>query len=109
MSLIFCRECGVKVSEFARSCNNCGYPIQNYNNQKSEVETAKQNNSVWIIIGYLTPFLGLFLHPIFALVAIFIGCFNIIKGNYVHGLIQIVISILLGIFGVFVNLFLFIL
>ena len=109
MSLIFCRECGVKVSEYAKSCNNCGYPIQNYQNKKRENETVKYNNSVWIISGYLTPFLALLLHPIFALVAIFIGSFNIVKGNYVHGLLQILLSIFFGIIGVFVNLFLFIL
>ncbi len=111
MSLIFCIECGAKVSEYAKNCPNCGYPINKFrtNNQGITYEVTKKNNAVWIIAGYLAPLLAVFLHPIFTLVGIFIGAINIVKGSSLHGSLQIIESIFFGIIGAFINLFLFIL
>lgn len=51
MALIFCPECGTQVSDQAKQCNKCGYPIEmisnrNYNsNQTNNTFNQSTNNN----------------------------------------------------------------
>ncbi len=59
MALIFCPECGTKVSEFASTCLNCSYPINKLKaNSFSETKTKVkvENTIVWLLA--FSPLIG---------------------------------------------------
>ncbi len=39
MALIKCPECGGQVSDKAPACIHCGYPLQNFNKEESDIST----------------------------------------------------------------------
>ncbi len=59
MALIFCPECGNKVSEFAATCLNCSYPISNLRNSNfsgAKKKVKVENTIVWILA--FAPLIG---------------------------------------------------
>ncbi|RAR72552.1 zinc ribbon domain-containing protein [Flavobacterium aciduliphilum] len=107
MGLIFCSECGEKVSEFADKCIKCGFPLYKQI-FKPSIEYKKSSNTQsdngMIIAGYIVSFFSLFVFPIVFLIAgVTIGILNISKGEKGHGTAQIVISILFGTIGMFLS------
>jgi hypothetical protein len=58
MALIYCPECGSKVSEFAVTCLNCSYPIKNLQNKTTtKIKKIKVNNTVVWILAF-APLIG---------------------------------------------------
>lgn len=57
MALIKCSECGKEISDKAKTCPNCGAPVQS-NDLKQEVSWGK---AIGIIVGILFVLFGLFL------------------------------------------------
>jgi len=52
MALIFCPECGNKVSEHAITCGTCSYPISNTNQGvvlNTSVKPSIDNTIVWLV------------------------------------------------------------
>lgn len=109
MALIFCPECGTQMSEHAKQCNICSYPIQKlrFNNQASNFTTttfsenkSSDINSTLIISGYVVAFLSLLIFPVIFLIAgIVIGIINLTKGNIGHGIVHIILSVIFGVIG----------
>ena len=59
MALIFCPECGNKVSEFALTCLSCSYPISNLRNGnflEAKKKVKVENTIVWILA--FAPLIG---------------------------------------------------
>jgi hypothetical protein len=59
MALIFCPECGNKVSEFASICLSCSYPISNLRNgnfSEAKKKVKVENTIVWILA--FAPLIG---------------------------------------------------
>jgi hypothetical protein len=45
MSLIICPECKKEISSFAKTCPNCGYPIQHYLNKEVNESSNDDSNN----------------------------------------------------------------
>ena len=45
MSLIVCPECKKEISSFAKTCPNCGYPIQEYLNKEFQESSNDDSNN----------------------------------------------------------------
>ena len=41
MALIYCNECGSKISDVAKVCPHCGYPIQQIRNTKIDQQNRR--------------------------------------------------------------------
>ena len=73
MALVYCRECGAKISEYASKCPKCGgeqdvQTAQSFSNDDVEVvqkksnisNTNKSNNTImWIILGIVVVFIAI--------------------------------------------------
>lgn len=84
----FCTYCGAEVNENAVICTKCGCPIpklDNYNDdfgQKIEVidvisKRIRTNGIIWIAVGLLQIFLGIFINWIL----IIVGVLNLISSS----------------------------
>lgn len=47
--LIKCDECGKEISNKARTCPNCGYPIDERNNVRKEKDFKEKHTFAWVI------------------------------------------------------------
>ncbi len=89
MALIKCSECGVEISEKARMCPKCGYPVRRYS---TDIPWAKKVISkILVIFGCLVvlnfillkmvgPVAFLLLLPISLLVLIGLGVYVFVSG-----------------------------
>ena len=49
MALIKCKECGKEISSKAKSCPNCGYPIEeevDFSTQETKEKLVKNDNKI---------------------------------------------------------------
>lgn len=51
MALIKCPECGMDVSDKAKNCIHCGYPIAKNHVDAQKIITIAKSNKKWIIIA----------------------------------------------------------
>ena len=104
MALIFCPDCGKEVSDSATNCPNCAYPLSKLKNQTPTYLPIYQNNQL-VIAGYIAVILSFIIFPIFfMLIGIILGIINLTKGATGHGILQIVLSLIFGILGAFIEL-----
>lgn len=105
MALVYCPECGTQVSEHAKQCTKCAYPISKIRLEKDVSQPIsliqkKEENTGLVIAGYIVAFLALFIYPVVLLIAgVVIGIVTITKGRTGHGVAHIFLSLLFGILG----------
>jgi hypothetical protein len=103
MALIYCPDCGKEVSDSASNCPNCAYPLSRLKNKVVSNTPIYKNNEL-VITGYITVFLSLFIFPIFLMIiGIILGIINISKGDTLHGILQIALSLIFGTLGTFLG------
>jgi|GEM_PF-1686112 len=111
MPLIHCPDCGTSVSEHALMCPKCSYPVQRIKQPQQMVtilnDIGKQNdNNGLIVSGYIMACVSLLFYPILFLTAgIVVGIVTISKGSIGHGVAHIVLSLVLGVIGVLLGVF----
>jgi hypothetical protein len=97
MAIIFCPQCGTKVSSTSNRCYNCSFLLSTIEVKNNDIE---KSDSGLIIAGYIFAFLALFIFPIiFMLVGIVFGIINLSKNQTLHGILQIFFSLIFGIIG----------
>lgn len=61
-------------------------------------------NNQLIVPGYVCSLIALFFFPpAFALAALVIGIVNLVRGLVTHGIVQIVLSVVCGLIGVYLG------
>ena len=99
MALIFCSECGHKVSDKAPTCPSCGAPIcvSTSATPVTPVPARQENtgSSAAVVLGYVFSGLSLLIFPfILGIVGFVFGIVNASKGNAGHGVVQILLSVI---------------
>lgn len=96
MGLIHCPDCGTEVSDKAKVCPRCSYPISAI----GKTRMSDDNSTPYVWLGYVSACLSLFFFPILFMVAgIACGVYCISRHDSGHGIAQIALSLVLGILG----------
>ena len=67
MGLIFCSECGRRISDEAESCPHCGVPVRHKNRQLGKIEKQEKSgdkNYALVVIGYLICVFSFLIYPV---------------------------------------------
>lgn len=108
MSLIKCRECGKEFSELAKSCPECGCPLDN-----EEKNTSINRTNSFAVAGFAVAMISLFLNFWGLMGAIATALSSVAlnqisktnengKGLAIAGLIIGIISVIYAIFVMFI-------
>ena len=98
MGLIFCSECGRRISDEAESCPHCGVPVRHKNRQLGKIEKQEKSgdkNYALVVIGYLICLFSFLIYPVLLGVGgVVFGILNIANRETKHGVIQVMIAVI---------------